>query len=306
MGGVVRVIANGLLAFWIWPGLLGSAACGWLYLWWARKLAARAQGRVGPPFYQPFFDFVKLMGKETLVPSGIHRGLFWALPAVALLVTTGALALLPLPGNPAADLPGDLIVVVFLLEAPMLCDVLAGFATRSIYGQLGSAREALLSLGYNLPFLTALIALGMRAGSFRLEAIAALPVSPVHLFAGIALLLALPARFKTNPFSIPNAEQEIMAGMHIEYNGAALGLFELAHALEFSALTGLLAVLWRPEGLPAPVGLILYVLSGLLTVSATSLLAAATARFKVQHALSFYWRWGAAAAILALVSALLR
>ena len=59
----------------VWPGLLGAAALGWLYLWIARKLTARLQGRRGPPFYQPFFDFVKLLGKDTVVPAGVEIAL---------------------------------------------------------------------------------------------------------------------------------------------------------------------------------------------------------------------------------------
>ena len=47
-------------ALLLWPGLFGGAALAWLLVWIQRKLAARLQGRIGPPFYQPFFDFVKL------------------------------------------------------------------------------------------------------------------------------------------------------------------------------------------------------------------------------------------------------
>ena len=42
-----------------WPGLIGGAALAWLLLWFQRKLAARLQGRKGPPFYQPCFDFIR-------------------------------------------------------------------------------------------------------------------------------------------------------------------------------------------------------------------------------------------------------
>src|SRR5512144_2592886 len=65
-----------LLALFVWPGLVGGALLGWFYVWMARKLTARVQGRKGPPFYQPCFDFIKLLGKEILVPGGINRALF--------------------------------------------------------------------------------------------------------------------------------------------------------------------------------------------------------------------------------------
>ena len=70
------------------PTPAGGALLGWLYLWIARKLTARMQGRQGPPFYQPFFDFVKLVGKETVVPGGVNRAIFYALPLASVIATT--------------------------------------------------------------------------------------------------------------------------------------------------------------------------------------------------------------------------
>ena len=61
-------------ALLLWPGLAGGALLGWLYLWLRRKLIARLQGRFGPPFYQPAFDFLKLLGKKTVVPGGVTGG----------------------------------------------------------------------------------------------------------------------------------------------------------------------------------------------------------------------------------------
>ncbi len=285
-----------LLAFFVWPGLLVSALLGWLLLWFGRKLIARAQRRFGPPFYQPFYDFVKLLGKRSLVPAGMSPALYFGLPLVAVVSVTLALALLPLPGNGARSFSGDLIVVLYLIEVPAFCDVLAGYASRSIYGQVGSAREAALILGYSLPFLGSVIALAVQAGSFRLEDLIAQPFGPLHVLSALTFILALPARLKSNPFSIPNAEQEIVAGSHVEYNGPALGLFELAHGLELVAVAALFALLFVPA-LPSPFAtLAVYALAALLLVAVTSLISAATARLQIHRAFRFYWTWGALAA----------
>ncbi len=149
------------IALLVWPGLLGGAVIGWLYLWIARKLMARLQGRQGPPFYQPFFDFIKLLSKQTVIPGGVNRLVFFALPLASVIATTSALALIPAPGNLVRPFAGDLILLLYLLEMPALCDVLAGYVSRSLYGQVSAAREAILMLAYNLPFLAALIALGI-------------------------------------------------------------------------------------------------------------------------------------------------
>lgn len=289
-------IGPSLAAYFLWPGLLVSALTGWLLLWISRKLIARAQRRFGPPFYQPFFDFVKLLGKRTLIPAGMSPALYFGLPLVSVISITLALALLPLPGNGVRSFAGDLILVVYLMEMPAFCDILAGYASRSIYGQVGSAREAALVLGYSLPFLGAVIALAIWADSFRLEELLVQPYGPVHLLAMLAFVLAVPARLKSNPFSIPNAEQEIVAGSHVEYNGPALALFELAHGLELVALAALFAVLFVPPLPHLLASLAAYAAAALLLVVVTSLLAAATARLQIHRAFRFYWTWGALAA----------
>lgn len=302
---MVNLVLRFLLAALFWPGLAGGALLGWLYLWVTRKIVARLQGRQGPPFYQPFFDFIKLTGKTTVIPGGANPGLFFVLPLLALLSVIAGLALLPAPLAPFPGFNGDLILLLYLLEMPALVDILAGYVTRSPYAQVGASREAVMMLGYNLPFLTALIALALQSGSTNLHVIVAHPLGPVQILAALALLMAMPARMKTTPFSIPNAETEIVAGPHIEYNARPLAVFELSHGLELAALAGLFAaILVGPVANPI-LGLLLYLLVSLAVIGFTAVLAAATARLKVQHAMRFYFRWGALAAVLALAVAAL-
>jgi formate hydrogenlyase subunit 4 len=202
-----------------------------------------------------------------------------------------------------------------------LCAVLAGFASRSLFGQVGAAREAVLSIAANLPFLTALIALASVGGSLRLTDVAAwsggqetvvatsgmVPVDRmdlVRLLALLALLLCLPVKLRLNPFSLANAEQEIYAGPTTEFGGARLALWELAHGLEWVALTGLVVSL----GLPLQAGfwlveMAVFALLSLLLVGALTMLAAGTARLKVPQAARFYGRWGLGLAVLALLLA---
>ena len=291
-----------LFAVLIWPGLLGGALLGWLLLWSTRKIMARLQGRKGPPFYQPFFDFTKLMGKKTILPRGTNRIIFNALPLVSLISVTFALALIPVPGNPMKSFNGNLILLIYLLEMPALCDILAGFITHSLYAQIGAAREAVLSIGYNLPFLTALIALAVHAKSTNLQVIMAAAPGPAIIFVAIALLLSIPARLRSNPFSIPNAESEIVAGIYTEYNSKPLAVFELVHGLELTAMVGLLGILFLPFTHNLMVSVAIYLLGAVVLVGLTTGLAAATARLKVQKAFSFFWSWGAIAALLAVVA----
>ena len=300
---------NGLVlyafAFLVWPGMLGAAALGLLYLWLARKLTARLQGRKGPPFYQPLFDFVKLLGKRTVVPGEAKRRLFYGLPVIAVAATALGLMIVPVPGNPVPSFTGDVVLLLFLLEVPVFCDVLAGYVTQSIYGQVSAMREGVLMLGYNVPFLAAVVAMAQHAGGFSLAQLGSAPRGLVGIFAAIAFLLAIPARLKSNPFSIPNAEQEIVAGAHIEYNGAPLALFELSHALEAVLLINLFMVLFVPSlGDPALDALI-YLSGSVALVCAVTVIAAMTARMTVVRAFRFYWVWGGIAAVASMAAAVL-
>jgi NADH-quinone oxidoreductase subunit H len=294
-----------VFAVLVWPGVLGAGALGFLYLWIARKLIAQLQGRRGPPFYQPFFDFVKLLGKQTVVPKGVNAPLFYALPYLALLATAFGLVIVPAPGNSFSSFPGDIVLLLYLLEVPMLCDVLAGYASQSIYGQVSAMREAMMSLGYNLPMLASVIAMAQNARSFRFGDLQQAHFGLVTALAAIAFLLAIPARLKSNPFSIPNAEQEIVAGAHVEYNSAPLAIFELSHALEIVLLFDVFFVLFAPHLASPLANAALYLAVSLALIALVTLLAATTARLTVMRAFRFYWVWGGMAAAAAMVAAVM-
>lgn len=294
------------LAFLVWPGLLVAAPLAWLELWLMRKALARLQGRKGPPFFQPFFDWVKLMGKRTVIPEGVARTVFVALPVIALAAIAAALVVMPMPGNLAPRLPGDVVLLLYLLEVPVICEILAGYVGRSVYGEVGAMREALMSLAYNLPFIASVIAMAEWAGSFDLHVLQAAPFGLVHVVAGAAFLLALPARLKSNPFSIANAEHEIVAGGLIEYSGPLLGLFELAHALEVVVLTELFTILFVPMPASPLAALVVWIAVGAAILMGLTLLAATTARLRLAQAFRFYWVWGGAASVAALAAGLAR
>jgi NADH-quinone oxidoreductase subunit H len=291
-------------ALLIFPGFLYAVPMGWLMLWLERKILARLQSRIGPPFYQPFFDFVKLMSKEP-IPRAKGEDVFYLLiPLLALGATLGSMTLLPILASSSSAV-GDLVLFIALIEISPIGLVLLGFFSRSIFGQVGAIREATLTIATNLPFITALIALGYASGSLRLSEIALNAPSVVRAFALLALLFCLPIKLRLNPFSVANAEQEIYQGALTELDGWRLGLWELVHAVEWVALSGLIVTLalpWR-SGVAFLDALIFALLSLALVVILT-VVAGATARLKLLQASRLYWRWGFGLALLALVVSL--
>lgn len=293
-----------LARFLVFPGLLVAVPAAWFVLWLERKSVALMQKRIGPPFPQPFFDFIKLFGKSAPARPGLEGLLMRACPLVAVAAAAGAVGMLPvLPGQ--GGFQGDLILLLALMEIPAVCLIVAGFSTRSLFGEIGAAREAVLLISYNLVFLLAAISIAVSQHSFRLDALAAAPVTIWRYLALFAMFVCLPARLHVNPFSLPNAEQEIYAGPMTEYGGFELALWQLSHGLEWVAGVGLIAALALPALPHAWLGIALLLAAGLILVLLLSLAAAATARVAIDTTVRFYWQCTVILALLVLSSAIL-
>lgn len=288
----------------IFPGLLFAVPAAWFFLWVERKSVALMQGRIGPPFMQPFFDFIKLVGKSTPERSGASGLLMRIWPLLALSAAAGAVGLLPvLPSS--GGFAGDLILLLALLELPSICIIAAGFTSRSIFGEIGSAREAVLSVSYNVVFLLAIVSIAASQHSFRLDALAHLPTTPMQILGVVAILVCLPAKLHLNPFSLPNAEQEIYSGPITEYAGPELAMWELAHGLEWVAATGLVAALIAPHFTAVWVAIPVFALLSFAVVLLLSVTAAATARLQIDTTVRFYWQCTLIFAVLAISTTLL-
>jgi len=296
-------LTTALARLLIFPGLLFAVPAAWFFLWAERKAVALMQGRIGPPFMQPFYDFIKLLGKSTPPRGGIAGMLMKLLPLLAVSAAAGAVGLLPvLPSSGGFE--GDLILLLALLELPSMCIIAAGFSSRSIFGEIGSAREAVLSVAYNVVFLLAIVSIAASQHTFRLEALAQLPASPLRWLGVIAILICLPAKLHINPFSLPNAEQEIYSGPMTEYAGPELAMWELSHGLEWVAATGLVATLAAPYIGIWWLAILVFLALSCLVVLLLSVVAAATARLAIDTTVRFYWQVTLIFAVLAVSSAL--
>jgi NADH-quinone oxidoreductase subunit H len=296
-------LTTALARLLIFPGLLFAVPAAWFFLWVERKAVARMQGRIGPPFMQPFFDFIKLLGKDSPQRTGVGGLLMKAWPLIAVSAAAGAVGLLPvLPAS--GGFQGDLILLLALLELPSMCIIAAGFSSGSIFGEIGSAREAVLSVSYNVVFLLAILSIAASQHTFSLSALAQLPASPLRWLGILAILVCLPAKLHLNPFSLPNAEQEIYSGPMTEYAGPELAMWELSHGLEWVAATGLVATLIAPVFTLWWVAALVFVALSFAIVLLLSVVASATARLQIDTTVRFYWQCTIIFAVLAIASAL--
>src|ERR1035437_10783552 len=97
--GIWGSLTTALARLLIFPGLLSAVPAAWFCMWVERKAVARMQGRIGPPFIQPFFDFIKLLGKDSPQRTGVGGLLMKAWPLIAVSAGGGAGG--AVPGAPA-------------------------------------------------------------------------------------------------------------------------------------------------------------------------------------------------------------
>ena len=283
-----------LLALLIFPGGLFVLLNGWAYEWVDRKLVARLQSRVGPRWFQPAADTLKLLAKEEIVPDGVDARLFVGLPPVALAATLTAALYVPLAGvGPSFSFAGDLVVTVALLSVPTICTGLAGVNTTDRFALVGAARALTQLFSYEAPFLLALLGPALAAGSWRVEAIVAyaggrwLALSQPIGFA--VALLGLMGKLELPPFDAPEAETEIVAGALTEYSGRGLALFRLARAVALVVGLTLIGALYL-GGLASPAA---YLAKTLALLLALACIQALFARLRIDQTSGLWWRAGA-------------
>lgn len=298
-----------LLQFLIFPGLLFTAAAGLVTSWIDRKVTARVQMRVGPPFLQPFYDIAKYMIKETTIPEGAPAWLFLSAPLIGFAAVGVASTILwRAMLVPAQTFAGDLIVLLYLLAMPALSVILGAFASRNPLASLGGSREMKLLMGYELPFVLAVFVPVIRAQSIRLgEIVLAGPAAlwPSGLLALIVAILCMQAKLTLVPFDMPEAETELTGGAYIEYSGPPLGLFKLTRAMMLFTMPVFLAAVFCGgirfdlNGLSWLLGLLKYV--GLVVVIV--LVRNTAPRVRTDQALKFFWGPATIAALAAVALA---
>ncbi|MBL7069024.1 MAG: NADH-quinone oxidoreductase subunit H [Candidatus Omnitrophica bacterium] len=303
-----------LFYFLILPGFLFTAAAGLLSSWIDRKVTARVQWRVGPPFLQPLIDIVKLLGKETILPSTANKITFLLSPVIGLVgITLVSTLLWIMDANPNASFIGDLIVVLYLLAIPSISVIMGGFSSGNPIASIGASREMKLLLSYELPFILAILVPVIKSGG--LIKIGQLLNYQAHngVFAGsasgaIALVVAIicmQAKLALVPFDMPEAETELIGGPIIEYSGTVLAMYKLTRAMMLFTLPVFLVIIFIGGielAFPAAIWGILKIV-GLLVI--IILIRNTNPRLRIDQAVKLFWGPITGLAVLAVVLAFL-
>lgn len=293
----------------VFPGFLFLSLLALFAEFVDRKLYARLQNRVGPPWFQPLADFLKLSAKEDIIPSAANRNIFKAMPVFVLASVVTAFLYIPLWKEKALfSFNGDVIVVLYLLTIPTMGFFVGGWYSSSLFARLGSVRTITQLFTYEVPLFMGILASALLANTWNLSEMtqfyAARPYFWVFNIIGFAVsLLALLGKLEKTPFDIPEAETEIVAGSFTEYSGRLLAFLRLSIDIEMIVGSALLAAVFLPFGLnfAAPLGFILFLIKVLFIVCLLSLARTVAARLRIDQMIAFCWKYLTPLALLQIV-----
>ena len=267
-----------MASFWdgyLWPGLIivgqillivlpimGAVA----YLTLAeRKVIAAMQLRKGPnvvgPFglFQPVADGLKLLVKETVIPSGANRVVFILAPMLTFILALVAWAVIPFDaGWVLADINVGVLYLFAISSLGVYGIIMAGWASNSKYAFLGALRSAAQMVSYEVAIGFVIITVLVCVGSLNLTDVVMaqqgggfwswywLPLFPMFIIFFISAL----AETNRHPFDLPEAEAELVAGYNVEYSSMTFALFFLGEYANMILMSGMTAVLFLGGWLP--------------------------------------------------------
>ncbi|MCM8804536.1 MAG: NADH-quinone oxidoreductase subunit H [Candidatus Omnitrophica bacterium] len=268
--------------------------------WIDRKLTARIQWRVGPPWYQNFADIIKLSGKEVLISENGNKFMFVFAPILGVISATicGTVIFFVLKKN--FGFGGDLILLVYLLIIPSLSIILGGSSSGNVLASVGISRELKLLLSYELPFICGIIIPAIKSGSTTslIEIIKHQQIYGSNIFSlsgiigFIIILISSCGKVGVVPFDLAEAETEIAGGALIEYSGILLGFYKLAKSILFVVVPSFIVILYLGgSAINSFSGFLIFVVKYLIVLILITLIRNTNPRLRIDQVFKFFWGW---------------
>ncbi|MGQ3031149.1 MAG: NADH-quinone oxidoreductase subunit NuoH, partial [Ferrovibrionaceae bacterium] len=226
-----------------------------------RKVMAAMQLRMGPnvvgPFglLQPWADAVKLIFKETIVPTSANKIIFLAAPMTTYILAMVAWAVIPVnDGWAVADINVGVLYLFAISSLGVYGLIMAGWASNSRFAFLGALRSSAQMVSYEVSMGFVIITVLLCVGSLNLNDIVMaqkkiwffIPLFPMFVIFFISAL----AETNRHPFDLPEAESELVAGYQVEYSSMGFGLFMLGEYANMILMSGITSILFLGGWLP--------------------------------------------------------
>ncbi|MCX5715396.1 MAG: NADH-quinone oxidoreductase subunit H, partial [Candidatus Omnitrophica bacterium] len=158
---------SAIFSILIFPGFLFVSMFGLMAEYLDRKIYARLQNRVGPPWFQTIADFIKLCAKEDIVPRLANKRMFTGAPLFALAAAVTGFLYTPMwKLHSLYSFNGDIIVVLYLLTIPTLAIFIGGWYSTSLYARLGITRSLTQLFAYEVPLFMGVLSAALLANSW--------------------------------------------------------------------------------------------------------------------------------------------
>jgi len=226
------------------------------YLTYAeRKVIAAMQLRVGPnvvgPFglLQPFADALKLLVKETILPTGANKVVFVGAPMLTFTLAMIAWAVIPFgEGLVLANINVGVLYLYAISSLGVYGIIMAGWASNSKYPFLGALRSAAQMVSYEISIGFIIVTVLLCVGSLNLSDVVraqqglwfCIPLFPMFIVFFISTL----AETNRAPFDLPEAEAELVSGYNVEYSAMTFALFFLGEYLNMIMMSAVTVILF--------------------------------------------------------------
>ena len=300
-----------LLKILIFPGVLFIGLTSLIIEWLERKCVAYMQSRVGPTYtgpqgiLQPLADFIKLLSKEDIVPRGADEFMVDLSLVLIVSLATFNLFFIPFTGQAIICFEGDLLVSMLLASVTAALIFILGWSYASPFTRVGALRLVMQVIGFDIVLILMALIPAIETGTLSItniskgiwSALGSRPLSIIpHYIAMVIFIIGALAEIEGDPFDIPEAKQEVVAGYLTEVSGRKLALLHLARDMMLFRAFALASAIFVgiPFKLPMLLSEVVYAIILLIETILVAILGfsikASTSRLRIQDLLDIFWR----------------
>src|SRR6056297_3242288 len=316
LGGTLGEVVGALIGAFIVANIM-LACSGVAGPWAKRKITAAFTDRIAVNRIGPFglliivADAVRLLSKELIIPDGADRPAFDIAPIVMAGSAMLGFAVIPMGSIfgvnlQLADPETGLAYVFAVASIATLGLTMGGYASNNKYSMLGALRAVAQNIAYEIPLVVTAASVVIFTGTLQTSQIVAQQQQTlislgglsipswyafVNPFAFVLFVVANLAEVGRNPFDIPEAPTEIVAGYQTEFSSVYFVLFYLGEFLHIFLGGAIIATVFLggPGG-PVLPGFIWFVIKIWAVFLFTQWARSAVPRLRIDHLIEIGWK----------------